>query len=722
MSRFVRPFRPLRAVVTLALALVAAAVAAPASPARAADDGGGLRLETQVPGSALAFAAFEDIGAWGARWQATGLAKLFADPDMKAFFAPVEEDVGRMLAQGDDVESPIPPEVREVFAQVQGLKGQAAVALVEMPEDGMPVVAAALDFGGNLSHFVTFLKRMKARQADLPLATEERDGSTWWSMGDPDHPDMVGTTLGTSVIVSTSRPWVDGIVARKASPLAASLGGLPAFASARRTSGDGTALFVFGNVPALLGRFVTPHAPREVTGMLEALGMNAMRGCSYAFGFRGETFRETMVLDMPGDQGLLSLFKTPPVSRKGLASAPATAFFFGESALPMTRLLSALRPVLGSVEPRMVEKLDQGLADAKAATGVDLEKDLLPLLSDELSYYVGMPETGGLYPEVVLSVGVKDPAAFEATAAKAVEGLLATLGKSERVTGTQRVVEWRGRRLYMIDLAGASRRDMVPFTPTWAVLDGRWTLTLVPHAMKELILRQAAGGKGLAGEADVAALLKHTPSDATSFGYVDLQALLTLLYDTAAPLLQTMAKPNVVPMPVRLDFGMLPPTRAVRPHLQSLATHTQVVGDAFVMRVDSPIGYLLPIMVGAGAGAAYFAARQHSMMETDVVFPDEPMGGDFRHRIAEMQAETLADAVGSHYLALGRLPKSLSELTTLHAPGADEPFLAFLPGDPWGGDYAFRVLDEKTGRFEVRSPGPDRELDTDDDVVVPGPS
>lgn len=721
MSRFVRPFRPLRAGVTLVLALVAAAIASPASPARAADDGG-LRLETQVPASALAFAGLEDIGAWGAKWKATGLAKLFADPDMKAFFAPVEEDVGRMLAEGDDVESPLPPEVREVFAQVQGLKGQAAVALVEMPEQGMPVVAAALDFGGNLSHFVTFLKRMKARQADLPLATEERNGSTWWSMGDPDHPDLVGTTLGTSVIVSTSRPWVDGLVARKASPLAASLGALPAFASARRTSGDDTALFLFGNVPALLGRFVSPSAPPEVRTMLGALGVDGMRGFSYAFGFRGETFRETMVMDAPGDQGLLSLLKTPPISRKGLASAPATSFLFGESALPMSRLLSSLRPMLGSVEPRMVERLDQALADAKAATGVDLEKDLLPLLSDELSYYVGMPETGGLYPEVVLSLGVKDPAAFEATAAKAVEGLLATVGKSERVTGTQRVVEWQGRRLYVIDLAGMNRRDMVPFTPTWAVLDGRWTLTLVPHAMKELILRQAAGGKGLAGETDVAALLRHTPANATSFGYVDLQALLTLLYDTAAPLLQTMAKPNVMPTPVRLDFGMLPPTRAVRPHLQSLATHTEVVGDAFVMRVDSPIGYMLPLMIGVGAGAAYFSARQHAMMPTDVAFPDEPMGGDFRHRIAQMQTETLADAVGSHYRALGRLPKSLGELTTLHAPDADEPYLAFLPGDPWGGDYAYRVLDEKAGRFEVRSPGPDRELDTDDDIVVSGPN
>lgn len=106
------------------------------------------------------------------------------------------------------------------------------------------------------------------------------------------------------------------------------------------------------------------------------------------------------------------------------------------------------------------------------------------------------------------------------------------------------------------------------------------------------------------------------------------------------------------------------------------------------------------------------------MLETDVAFPDEPGAGDFRHRIAQMQAETLAHAVASHYKALGRLPKTLAELTTLHPPGGDEPYLAFLPGDPWGGDYAYRVLDEQAGQFEVRSPGPDRELDTDDDLVV----
>jgi hypothetical protein len=247
------------------------------------------------------------------------------------------------------------------------------------------------------------------------------------------------------------------------------------------------------------------------------------------------------------------------------------------------------------------------------------------MLADDLSYYVGMPETGGLYPEVVVSLGVKDPAAFEKAAQKAVDGLLQTAGRDEHVTGRQRVVEWHGKRLYMVELQGVRRRDMVPFTPTWAILDGRWVITLVPHAMKELILRTEQGGKGLADQEDVVSILRGAPEKATSLGYVDLQALLTLLYDTAVPLLQTAAKPNLLQAPVRLDWSMLPPTRAVRPYLRSMGTHSHVEGDAFVAQVDSPMGYMLPLAMAAGASMVAMKARsRRSAGSTCVVMAWRP--------------------------------------------------------------------------------------------------
>lgn len=697
------------------LGVVAFGVPAVVPTARADDDAAALRLEALVPGRTLAFAGCEDIGTWGTRWKQTALAKLFADPDMKAFMGPVEEDVAKMLEGGDGKEeSPVPPEVREVFKQLQGLSGQAAVALVAMPKERGPVLVAGLDFGAHLSDFVTFLERMKERGDELPLKTEERDGRTWWTMGRPERPDMVGTTLGTTVLMSTDPAWVDGVVARKGAAVDGSLATVASFQTSRKAAGDGLALFVFGNVPALLDRFM-PEAPPEMPRILKAMGLDTMRGVSYAFGFKGDVFRETIVMDAPaGDQGLMSLVRGTPITRQGLAMAPSTAFLFGEGSFPLSRLLPTLRPMLGEFDPDIPQKVDRALADAKAATGVDLEKDLLPLLADDMSYYLGMPETGGLYPEVVVSFGVKDAAAFEQTARKAVDGLLQTVGKDEGVSGRQRMVEWHGKRLYMVELAGVGRGAMVPFTPTWTVMDGRWVVTLVPHAMKELILRMEQGGKGLADQEDMVAILRNAPEKATSLGYVDLQALLTLLYDTGVPILQTVAKPNLVPMPVRLDWSMLPPTRAVRPYLRSMGSHAHVAGDAVVMQIDSPVGYVLPLALGMGALGAVMTTRARRG-----AFPGEDDMGLNRTMEADLRVQTLADAVRGFRAAHGKLPQSLEQLTQETDPGTGRPWLDRVRRDPWGGAYAFTVLDADKGEFEIRSAGPDGTPNTLDDVVHP---
>ena len=338
------------------------------------------------------------------------------------------------------------------------------------------------------------------------------------------------------------------------------------------------------------------------------------------------------------------------------------------------------------------------------------------MLSDDLSYYVGMPETGGLYPEVDVSLGVKDPAAFEKAAQKAVDGLLQTAGKDEHVTGRQRVVEWHGKRLYMVELQGVRRRDMVPFTPTWAILDGRWVITLVPHAMKELILRTEQGGKGLADQEDVVSILRSAPEKATSLGYVDLQALLTLLYDTAVPLLQTAAKPNLLHAPVRLDWSMLPPTRAVRPYFRSMGTHTHVEGDAFVAQMDSPMGYMLPIAMAAGVGMVAMKARSRAFEEVTAM-PE--VTSESRAPVADLQVQSLADPVRGYVAAHGKLPGSLEQLTQETDPGTGRPWLDRIRRDPWGGEYAFTVLDAAKGTFEVRSVGADGTPNTLDDVVHP---
>jgi hypothetical protein len=146
-----------------------------------------------------------------------------------AFTGPLVEDAKKLLspepaAPGEPKPaSPIPPEaaeVLEVFRQLQGLSGQAAVALVGWPKEGSPSIAACLDFGDHLADFVAFLKRFEeaSKQRGKPLVTSTVEGDrTWWRVGDEKH-GVRATAVGSAIFASTDALWLESVAASGASP------------------------------------------------------------------------------------------------------------------------------------------------------------------------------------------------------------------------------------------------------------------------------------------------------------------------------------------------------------------------------------------------------------------------------------------------------------------------------------------------------------------------
>ncbi len=198
-----------------------------------------IRLETLVSGKSLAFASVEQVGSLGTRFKATALGKMLDDPEMKGFAAPVAEDLKKLMQDKDGKSGlPIPPMALELLGKLTGLEGQAAVALVDVA-DHKPVLAACLDFGGHLSDFVTFLTRVKDDPSGdkPPLQSKEEGGHTWWTMGDPEHPEVFATTLGTALFVSTDRAWLAATATANLAPVDGSLAASAPFQRVRAASG-----------------------------------------------------------------------------------------------------------------------------------------------------------------------------------------------------------------------------------------------------------------------------------------------------------------------------------------------------------------------------------------------------------------------------------------------------------------------------------------------------
>lgn len=686
------------------VAFVSGARAAPTEP---------IHLERLVPDRTLAFASLEDIGSWSARAKDTALARMAAEPEMKAFMGPLEE-AGRKMLEGGGPKGkgfPFPPLVLEAFRQLQGLHGQASVALVDFAEGTGPVVAGCLDFGDHLADFTTFLTRVgkEAGKDGPPIATEEKEGRTWWHLGggDKGKPMVSATTVGTAFLVSTDPTWLAAAAASSGAAVPHSLGESDAFRASRQSAGgQALAVIVHANVPAILERVKMPDDARRIA---DAVGLDTVRSASYGIALKGDGFLESFVVDAPkADHGLVPLLSMRPTSHRSLALAPSTAFYYSEHTLGVSSLLPKIRQIAGRIEPDASSEIDKALQEVKGRIGMDLETDLLAGLADESVVWLGLPETGGLYPELAVLLTVKDPKAFEATMERAVNGIASVLGQEEKVSAVQRTIEYRGQRLHLLDLA-STRRKVVPFTPTWTLLGDRLVVTLVPHAMKEIVLRSQMGTEGsggLAAQEDVRALLAAGPEGHGAFGYLDLQAIMALLYDTGVPLLQTAAKPNLMKdMPFTLDWAQLPPTRTMRPYFRSLASFGSADEKGVRFAIHTPLPIVVPLAV-AGVVAASVLKRKLGAIASRSV--------EVTLDVAMM--ETMS-AVQLYLVENDKLPESLEALTK---PGkrSGTPYLAAVPKDRWGREMDLVPLEGSGGHgFSIRSAGPDGVWGTEDDLV-----
>jgi hypothetical protein len=534
--------------------------------------------------------------------------------------------------------------------------------------------------------------------------------------------------VDTTFVVATSPALLAGAVGAPAAQ--GTLAASPDYQGVlKRVGREGLAVFAYGNVPAAVAAFA-PDLKGRKGGMANALGLDTVKAVAYGMSFAGDGFRDTLVVHTPGaDHGLVPMLRMAPVERPLLLGlVPANAFAYAEENLNLDTLVASVRKLMSTVDPKAAADLDDGLADVNRRVGVDLEKDLLAGLAGTLGYYVSLPQGGGLYPEVALVATVKDPAAYEQVLTRLCEGIAGSVNEEGRVIVRSRVMEYEGQRLHLVELQRAQGQGVVPFTPSWALLGDRLVVTLVPYTLKEIVWRAQhanEAGPGLVAQEDFRALLAEKPASAGAIGYFDLQAVLSLLYDTGVPLLQTAVKPNVlgeVGAKLPLDWAALPPARVVRPYFRSLMSFTSWGPDGIEMRLHSPIP-LMPILMVAGVSAAVFTARmsdlsrmgpqQPFVMPPDVVMPEDPpvLPPEDEETRARRDLDELMRYVRLFLLEQNALPAKLDDLVR-------EQFVESLPQDPWAHAYRLVVTDVKARAFRVVSDGPDGKPGTPDDIAV----
>ncbi len=688
----------------------------------------GWHLESRVPSSALALVGIEDVGGMGARFEKTAISGLFHEPEMQAFFKPIQASAEEMLSSERSPFGEAAPMVKRLVEQLGHLRGQIAVALLGLDMDkGQPSLVASLDFGQHVGDFAAFLDGLR-KEIDPDgnaITSYEKDGRTWWQV--EQGPPITATTVDTAFVVATSATVLESVIAGMDE---GSLGASEDFRSVReRVGGEDLAVLAYANVPALVDTFGA-KMPEEARHIANAVGLDTVRAAAYGMAFSGDGFMDSFVLHAPGaSHGIVPLLSMPSFEPEALGRVPAGAFYYEEGRANLDELVPGIRKLVGEVSPDGVGGMNDFLREMKAKVGVDLEKDVLGGLGGGAATYAALPETGGLFPELAVMLEVKDAAAFEATFARLLTNVAGIVSEEGDVIASTRTMTYRGKTLHLFELQAARGDDVVPFTPTWAILDGWLVMTLVPHAMKEIVLRgQTTTGGGLAAQEDFQSLRRVMPASAGGMTYFDLQAILGLLYDTAVPVLQTAAKPNVLgrKIPFSLDWAQLPPARTVRPYFRSLGVFSTWNKDGIAIQMHGPLPLTGALLVAASVAVPFAMSRGMASGRRHVRGPMRAPGRMERRkppravsppkaarsgkdRMAGIQAEQISSYVRVFLLTKKRLPASLDEIVKMNVAGA-------LPDDPWGKPFKLVILDKKMRSFVVRSAGADGAFGTTDDV------
>lgn len=683
-------------------------------PALAGEPVAPLRLERLLGPDVIACVRVDTrLATWEGPVRASALGRMVAEPEVAQALAPLWRSAQAAFAPPGSaaaVTSPFPPALRWVLAGLEGLSGELSVAWMD-GDVRAPRLAALLDFGPRLSHAVAFLERARERAVDGAPVVDRAASTTagFWRVGVGGRPSVEVAVVGTALIASTDAAWLRDVVrgGLGTSGGAASLATSAAFVRLRRRTADDAA--AWGYVDLALLRERLPAEAASFGGAIgDALGLRSWRAAAYGLGFDGDRVVERAALDAPRADGLLGLLAQGPGVSVGLDLAPRGTLLHAELGLEVAPLLRRVTEVLDALDADLASDLTRLHVSIWSASGVDPDREVLGRFTGREAAWLGLPPTGGLFPELAFVARVREPEAFERAFELVLAALLERWSSSGELVATARTLPGPGgARLHVIGLDRPPGTGVSPFTPTWAVVGDRLLVTLVPHAMREILARARAGDPPFRDDPAAAALRGEpgTGDDPVAGVHLDTRALLRCLYDTGAPLLQSTRGGFGLELPGGFDPALLPATRTISPFLRATRLRIRVDGDGADVSVTAPLPPLALAAVGLLLGR--LAHPEAAPAPAEAESSSASVRDDPEARTLEV-LERVGVALEEHRARLGAWPDRLEDLVERSR------LLASVPLDGWGSPLLYGP-GPRPGSVTVRSPGPDGRPDTDDD-------
>ncbi|HYF47973.1 MAG TPA: hypothetical protein VEJ63_01105 [Planctomycetota bacterium] len=365
------------------------------------------------------------------------------------------------------------------------------------------------------------------------------------------------------------------------------------FAKTVKKAGDNTDLLLYLNVAELLKNPLLNLKPENENDRLawNALGLEGINSVSYALEVQGKSLREVAYVDAPAAmrKGVLALMDGEQLDPQALAAAPRNSVFAMAWQLTPDKIVEKLIALASFENPNAKADFDAWLGAQGNAIGVDLKKDLFAALTGQSVLSVSMqphhPKLGVAFPQVVLSVGIKDVAALK----NLLKGLRDAVKEKVEVTDTllpdREIVTARQRF--------ADGRN--PAQISYCIDQNDLLVSLYPLALRDELNRRAQMRQPTGADArPLAGSLVDDPDFKTASGklsgkpgamiYADTGAIAVALYDTLIPVAQLAPRDN------KVDLNALPTSDVLMQNLGGTVFGLNADADGVVAEGYSPTG------------------------------------------------------------------------------------------------------------------------------------
>jgi hypothetical protein len=537
----------------------------------------------------------------------TALGKICDEPQMQEFLKPIR-------ALLNDMATGMSQELTDQFGLTMEdakalLQGGLTLTLVdgEIGQHGptdLDVLLTA-DLGSNAAAITkldgVIQQTVKGGMGAEPKAIDLA-GTPAWTI-EVDGMPVTWSIHGSTLVAGTVNETVTGVLTRlKAQSPGGGLRSNPEFATfAKKTMPKGDAMaIVYVDVKGLIARFnASPFADESISRVLTNVGLDSIASGGYALTQEGSGFCDRMYVSMPkGAKGLYANVKHNTAGLRTLAMAPEKSLAFGASYMEIGKTLISYADMLASIDPDQGAGLQDAEAQLDEKLGFSFRKDVAPALGNELAFWVAGSPFGGLIPEIMVAVHVRD-------AAKINECLDKATARFGEEAPTRRFT-FLGRTVGYLDTGrlvngGGSSAVGFGMKPCWTI-DGDFLLAaLTPQTMKNYLVARQQQRPAISANRDfnnTLAQLRQVNPEAGQDGvaYVDVGSLMTMAIDTLAHVGQSIDIPAVLPvgggMPNPIDMTAFPTTDVFQRHLFGMITSTTVSDVGMLTEMYSPMGYV----------------------------------------------------------------------------------------------------------------------------------